>query len=218
MPRLPRRIALAVAGALLAGSLALSSCANHNPTAPAPKFTVHRTVTAVLVDGLGDPVANESLVWTAQFDSAGLTEVRLATTDVYGADMQVLAQGGWIVTTLSGSPAAGASLIVNGAERAPADTQVVQLTMHAASRMQGRVLLAARSDHRGTIVTGDAGGFAITDSTGAWALDGVPLGRWTIRAEHAGFQSAVFVVAVVTPGSVVTAPTVTVISAPRPRP
>lgn len=208
------RNALALAGALLAGSLALASCANDSPTEPVPKVTVHRTVTAVLLDSLGDPIAGENLAWTAQFDSAGLIEVRHSSTDFYGMDMQVLAQGGWIVTTLPGARAAGASLIVNGEERAPADTQVVRLTMHTSSRVRGRVLLAGRTDHRGTIVTGDAGGFTITDSTGVWVLDGVPLGRWTIWTEHHGFERAQFMVEVVVPGSVVIAPPVTVVSAP----
>jgi len=213
MPRCRRRTVLAVASALIAGLFALASC-SEDPTEPAPKVTVHRTVTAVSRDSLGDPVAPASLVWTAQFDSAGLTEVRYASTDANGENRQVLAQGGWIVSTAPGPRAAGASLVVAGAERAAADTQVVQLTMHTASRMEGRVRLAGRTDHRGTIVTGDVGGFTVTDSTGAWALDGVPLGRWTIWTEQLGFEKAVFQVAVVIPGSVVTAPSVTVVSEP----
>ena len=213
MPRCLRRRALAVASALIAGLFALASC-SESPTEPAPTVTVHRTVTAVLRDSLGDPITPASLVWTAQFDSAGLVEVRFASTDANGENRQVLSQGGWIVTTAPGPRAAGASLVVAGAERAAADTQVVLLTMHAASRMRGTVTLAGRTDHRGTIVTGDAGGITLTDSTGAWQLDGVPLGRWTMWTEHHGFQTAVFQVVVVTPGSVVIAPPVTVISEP----
>jgi hypothetical protein len=214
MPSRRRRTALAFAGALLAGSLALVSCANDSPTEPAPKVTVHRTVTAVLRDSLGQPVAGASLVWTAQFDSAGLVEVRYATTDADGENLQVLAQGGWIVTTTPGPQAAGASLIVSGDERAPADTQLVRLTTHAASRLRGKVTLAGRTDHRGTIVSGDVGGLAVTDSTGAWAMDGVPLGRWTLWTSQHGFESAVFQVLVITPGSLVIAPPVTVVSEP----
>jgi len=213
MPRRRRRTVLAVASALIAGLFALASC-SEDPTEPAPKVTVHRTVTAVLRDSLGDPIAPASLVWTAQFDSAGLTEVRYASTDANGENRQVLAQGGWIVTTAPGPRAAGASLVVAGEERAPTDTQVVLLTVHAGSRLQGTVMLAGRTDHRGTLVTGDAGGFTFTDSTGAWGLDGVPLGRWTMWTEHHGFKSAVFQVVVVTPGSMVTAPPVTVLSEP----
>lgn len=214
MPRRRRRNALAAACVLLAGSLALVSCANDSPTEPAPKVTVHRTVTAVLRDSLGNPVEGASLAWTAQFDSAGLTEVRLATTDEDGLSMQVLAQGGWIVATTPGPQAAGASLVVNGEERALADTQVVALTMHTASRMQGTVLLAGRTDHRGTIVSGDVGGSTVTDSTGAWALDGVPLGRWTVKMEQFGFEKAVLLVDVIAPGSVASVPPVTLVSEP----
>lgn len=214
MPFRLRPATLGVTGALLGGLLALASCGDESPTEPAPKVTVHRTVTAVLRDSLGGPVAGVDLVWTAQFDSAGLVEVRFSTSDAAGEDTQVLAQGGWIVTTVPGPQAGGASLVVAGAERAAADTQLVALTMHTASRMRGMVMLAGRTDHRGTIVTGDAGGLTVTDSTGAWALDGAPLGRWTMWTQQFGFQSAVFQVAVVTPGSVVTAPPVTVMSEP----
>ena len=219
MPHHRPQTAFARTAALIAGLFVLASCSEY-PVEPKPKAPLQRTVTAVLRDSLGDPIANVGLFWTAQFLSDGGETLMLSGfSDEDGENHQVLTQGGWIVTAGPISPqaaprVAGASLVVAGGERAPSDTQVVDLTMHTGSRMQGIVTLAGRTDHRGTAITNDLGTTTYTDSTGAWALYFVPLGRWTILMGHFGFKTAIDHVDVVTPGSVVIVPPVALVSDP----
>ena len=87
---LRRRIAaLALAGAALA---AVPSCSK-SPTEPEPRPVVHRTVTAVLRDSLGNPLPSETLVWTSQFAVDGLITIFEASTDAEGECAVVIAEG-----------------------------------------------------------------------------------------------------------------------------
>lgn len=194
---------------------ALASC-SESPTEPPPRTVVHRTVTVVVRDSLGTPAENAAVLWVARFDSAGVSETRFSMTDNEGADLQVLAEGPWVVSVAAapGSRVAGASFVVSGAARAAADTQVVRLVLHTGSRVTGSATLAGRTEHSGTIVSSETGGFAVTDSTGAWAMDGVPLGRWPLTMFHFGFALGTSEAVVTTPGSTVVAPAVNMISSP----
>ncbi len=207
----PLLAALAMATAVLAASCSRS------PTAPRPVATVRRSVAVLVADSLGAPAVGVPVTWISQFDSAGTAILLGGATGSDGVAEAVLAEGGWIVATGAGSPfalVAGASFIVAGSVRAPADTQLVRLVLHTGSRLAGVVTLAGMPDHRGTVVFGTFVGLAETDSTGAWAMDGVPLGRWLVTAYHPAFQEGIVTVAVTTPGSNVTAPSMTLRSEP----
>lgn len=215
MPRNHRFARLALATACASAALALASCSD-SPTEPEPRPVVHRTVTVVVRDSLGAPAANAALVWVAQFDSAGIAETRFGLADAEGADLQVLAEGPWIVTAAAAMPprVAGGSFVVSGAGRAAADTQVVRIVLHTGSRATGVTTLAGRGEHSGTLVSTEAGAFAFTDSTGAWTIGDLPLGRWTVSMYHFGFQVGSGEAVVTTPGSHVVVPAVNLVSSP----
>jgi len=204
-----------LAAACAAGLVALASC-SPSPTEPVRAPVVHRTVTVVVTDSLGAPAPNAADFWVAEFDSAGVAETRFDQTDAGGADLQVLAEGPWVVTTAAAmsSRVAGASFVVSGASRALSDTQVVRLVLHTGSRASGAAKLAGRTEHSGTLVSALTGGFAVTDSTGAWTMAELPLGRWTLTMFHFGFKLGVAQAVVTVPGSAVTVPTVTMLSDP----
>lgn len=205
------RFSLAVACAVLASA---ASCSD-SPVEPEPAPTVHRSVTVVLTDTLGAPATGASTLWVAGFDSAGVAESRSGTTDAGGAELQVLAAGPWFVTAAAAPPfVAGASFTVSGAERALADTQVVRMVLVRGSRASGVATLAGRSEHGGTLVASEAGAVTVTDSTGAWALDGLPPGRWAVTMFHLGFRLGLLQVTVTSPGSSVATPPVVLVSDP----
>lgn len=209
----PGKLRAALA-ATLAVALAAGSCSK-SPTEPEPPVTMHRTVTVLVRDSLGAPAAGAAVWWVARFDSADIGETRVATTDDEGADLQVLAEGPWVVT--ASGPAgrvAGASFLVAGEGRAAADTQLVRLVLHTGSRITGVATLAGRTEHSGTLVSSEVVAFAVTDSAGAWAMDGMPLGRWPLTAFHFGFARGLTEAVVTTPGSVVAVPPVSLISSP----
>jgi hypothetical protein len=200
--------------AALALAVAMASC-GRSPTEPVPPVTMHRTVTVLVRDSLGAPAADAGVFWVARFDSADIGETRFSRSDDDGVALQVLAEGPWVVTvTASSARVAGASFVVAGEWRAAADTQVVRLVLHAASRLTGSATLAGRGEHSGTLVSSEAGVVAVTDSTGAWAMDGIPLGRWPLTMFHFGFAKGLTEAVVTIPGSVVVAPPVSMISSP----
>jgi len=208
------RRSIRAAAVVLAAALAAGSC-GRSPTAPEPPVTVHRTVTVVVRDSLGAPASNAAVSWIARFDSADTGETRSSVTDAEGADLQVLAEGPWVVTADGQlGRVAGASFVVADERRAAADTQVVRIELHTGSWITGKATLAGRSEHSGTLVSCEAGAFAVTDSTGAWALDGIPLGHWPLTMFHFGFAVGATEAVVTTPGSVVAAPPVSMISSP----
>lgn len=213
-----RHISAPIVAVLLAGALALPSCGT-SPTEPAPRPTVHRTVTAVVRDSLGNPSTYADVYWTSDFDSAGFIRIIPASADENAEDPQVLAEGPWLVTA-SRTPytgkVAGASFFVSGPQRAPVDTQVVTLTLHTASRVSGTATLAGRADHSGILVScsGSYSQVGTTDVAGMWTLDKLPLGRWTVTMYKLGFKLGIAQVQVVTPGSALTVPAVRLISDP----
>ncbi len=211
--RRPRRVptAAALCALLLAGA-----CSTH-PTAPTrtPAATVHRTVTALITNSLGAPVPDVLVTWISRFDSAGSATVLVGISDDDGESRVVLAEGGWIVTTgLVGTSVAGSSLLVAGASRAAADTQLVRLALQAASHVSGQVTLAGRTEHGGTIVFAGIGEPVSTSGSGAWSMDGVPPGTWPFTASHLGFREGISQFTVPRPGSDVRAPSLTLPSEP----
>lgn len=201
----------------LAAALALvlfTSC-ERKPTEPTPAPTMHRTVTVEVRDSLGARIADAGVTWVAQFDSAGIADVRGGLTDAEGAAIEVLAEGPWLaVATSPSGTVAGATFQVSGASRAAADTQLVRLVLHTASSLTGIAVLAGRTEHSGTLVTAMVGDPVVTDSTGAWTIQDVPVGRWSLTMFHLGFDLGLTHAVVTTPGSEVAVPTVTLVSNP----
>lgn len=209
-----RPFGLALAAAAAAGALALGSCGK-SPTGPEQPPTVHRTVTIAVRDSLGNPAAGAEVWITSLFDSAGLVTLMVVETDAQGEIVRVLAEGGWVAWTGGGGTAAGGSFVVPGAGRDPSDTLVVRLVRRASSRATGVAKLAGRTDHRGIWVSCLAAQpFAMTDSTGAYSLEDMPPGRWTVTCSMVGFKLGITEVTVPAPGVTVTVPTVTMISDP----
>jgi hypothetical protein len=168
-----------------------SSC-SEAPTGPLFTRTVHRTTAIVVQDSLGAPAGGAAVRLVAEFDSAGIAPVVLATSDAAGVASVVLAQGAWGVHGLAsgGDPkVAGATFTVPGLARPEIDTIVVRITLHTPSVARGRVLLGSGTNHAGTIVgCPPAPPVAVTDASGEYVLDLLPLGRWTITMHHADFQ------------------------------
>jgi len=170
--------------------------------------TVHRTTAIVVRDSLGTPIEGAAVRLVAEFDSVGIAPVVLGTTGAEGVALVVLGQGGWGVHALgSGGPpaVAGATFTVPGLTRPESDTIVVQIELHTPSVAKGRVLLAPGTDQGGTIVgCPPAPTVAVTDASGAFVLDLLPLGRWTITMHHAGFSLGLAHINLATPGDTLT--------------
>ncbi|MBI5708928.1 MAG: carboxypeptidase regulatory-like domain-containing protein [Candidatus Eisenbacteria bacterium] len=105
------------------------------------------------------------------------------------------------------------------AGNAAAETASVALHLARAGVFRGRALLAGASDHRGIVVTApDVLSLAATDSLGAYALTGIPVGRWGVDAERPpAYLAARTSATLATPGDTVTLPDL-VLASPRPRP
>jgi hypothetical protein len=197
---------LALCAAALAALLAIS-CAETS-TGPPFTHTVHRTTAIVVHDSLGAPAGGAEVRVVAKFDSAGIAPVVLATTDAAGVASVVLAQGAWGVHGLSSGSdpkVAGAEFIVQGFPQPETDTIVVRITLHTPSVARGHVLLGSGAGHRGTIVgCPPAPPAVVTDSSGAFVLDLLPLGRWTITMFHPGFRFGLASINITRPGDTLT--------------
>jgi hypothetical protein len=209
---------LRLASLPLALALAAGSCGD-SPTAPGGASAhppVYRSVTAVLRDSLGAPIEGASTRWISPVQANGLVEIRLAETHAGGVDSQLLWDGVWTVVASFGSGASGAQFTVAGPERAESDTQQVDLVGHTASSASGTCVIAGRTDHSGTFVSGLFPGVAVTGADGAWSLAGIPLGHWTVTMQHAGYKTGIVSLDVTAPGSAIAAPTVRLDSDPLP--
>ena len=94
----------------------------------------------------------------------------------------------------------------------------MRLVARAPSRIEGHARLAGRSDHRGILVSaiGIDGAFAVTDSSGAYAVGRMPPGTWGLFFGAHGFGDQFVHGTFPAPAATVTAPDVELISAPRP--
>jgi hypothetical protein len=193
---------------LLAAGMLVACAETETPTSPQPPL--HRTVGLVVRDSLGAPITGASVVLVADLDSAGIARVVRATTNTLGLVSVVLGEGSWGAHALraGGIPrAAGATFFVPGDTRPAADTLMVNLTIHTASAARGVVTLTGRGDHSGTVVAcPPAEPPAVTDSTGAFSLGLLPLGRWTLTMYHPGFAFRVAPVTIPAPGDTVAVP------------
>jgi hypothetical protein len=200
-PRAPR----AVCGAALVGMLPISC--SESQTGPSLPHTIHRTTGIIVQDSLGAPVEGATVFLVAEFGSAGIATVVTATTDAAGVAV-VLAEGAWGVHGLSNGSrrrVAGATFVVQGVARPQVDTIVVRITLHTPSVVRGRVLLGSGADHGGTIVgCPPTPSVVVTDSSGAFVLDLLPLGRWTITMHHPGFRLGLARIDIAPPGDTLT--------------
>ncbi len=191
-------------------------CSSESPTSPPVSLSPARPVGVAVTDSLGAGVSSAALVATSLFDVNGLAIVIYDDTDADGEALLRLRPGAWILSTrgMDGRVAGGHALIMDPAN--DADSVLVRLVVHAPSRIEGRALLAGRADHHGIIVSaiGIGGACAVTDTSGAYALDGVPPGTWTVFYGSPGFGDQFENVTVPVPGSTVTAPDVTLLSSP----
>lgn len=179
------------------------------PTDPRPAATVHRTVTFAVTDSLGAAAPNVDVAVTTP-DSAGVRAHVSLTTDAAGHCTIALRQGSAFVHAAgTANQVAGSSVRVPGTDRALADTLLVNLALHTASRASGVVMLQAKSDPSGTFVS--VNGFpalAITDSTGAYLVAGLPPGHWSVGFAHRGYADAFTAIDVVQPASQLSIPAV----------
>lgn len=191
--------------ALVSGLALLAPACTQKVTGPAADAVVRRTVTAVLADSLGYRISGESVTATSLTDSAGLATVVFATTDGDGAAVFTLRNGPWALSAVSSDapPLAAAGIaIIPGSTRPAADTIAVHLTLHTASAVSGRRLLAGRSDHSGTMISVvETGSFTLTTSDGSFLLANLPPGHWTLTSYHLGFAFGVTAFQVTTPAS-----------------
>jgi hypothetical protein len=209
------RRAIACGAALIA-----IGCARQSPTAPPVTPSTPRAVGIALTDSLDVPLADATTVATSLFAVNGLAIVIYATTDPDGEAVLQMLPGAWIVSAraVDGRVAGTQALILD--PTAHPDSVLVRLVAHTPSRIEGHARLAGRTDHRGILVTaiGIDAGAAVTDSTGAYAVDDVPPGTWTLFFGSLGFSDGFTVVTVPLPASTVIAPDIELISSPAPGP
>jgi hypothetical protein len=134
----------------------------------------------------------------------------MLTTDAAGHCALVLRQGnGFVRAAGTANMVAGSSVRVPGLERAAADTLLVHLRLGTASRVSGIVTLQTRNEHSGTFVAvNGVNTFAMTDSSGAYSVGGLPQGHWNVAFAHLGYADAFTSIDIVQPGSHLTVPPV----------
>lgn len=211
MPLAVRRPALALAALLALATL--HGCSSSRTTAPVVPL-VRRDVTVVVTDSSGIPAAGLFVRATALPDSGGFGALTTATTGEGGeARFAALAEGPWAFACTTGEDpprAAGATTLLPGASRPEADTLVVRLTLHTASTMQAVRLPSNSADAAGTFVhVVETGALAVTDGAGSCALSSLPVGRWTLASIRYGYATHYAPFEVVTPGSALTLPAIT---------
>jgi hypothetical protein len=203
---------------LASGLLGLpAGCSRESPSAPPAAVSTPRPVGIALADSVGAPLAGAQVRATSLFDVNGFAVVLAATTDLDGGATLDMLAGPWIVSARAadGRVAGSHSVILAPTSPAP-DSVLVRLAARAPSRIEGHARLAGRSDHRNILVSaiGIDGALAVTDSAGAYALDHLPPGAWTVFCGALGFSDGFVTVTVPAPASTVTAPDVELISNP----
>lgn len=211
----------AVLAALAAITLpATTGCGGKRPTAPPAAVSTPRPVGIALTDSLGDPISDASVAATSLFDVNGFAMVLATRTDADGEAELQMRPGPWIVSARAadGRVAAGQAVIL--APPPNPDSVLVRLIAHTPSRIEGHARLLGRDDHRGILVSavGLDGALAVTDSSGAYTIEHVPLGQWSLFFGFMGFGDNFTTVTVTAPGSTVIAPDVELLSAPAPGP
>lgn len=209
----PPRRTLAAATLLACAWLAAAGCSASRTSAPTVTL-VRRDVTVLVEDSLGAPVAGLFVRATALPDSGGFGALATGTTGEDGAArFTALAEGPWAFACATGGDpprAAGATTVVPGASRPEADTLVVRLTLHTASTLLAVRTPSNSADAAGTLVhVVETGALAVTDGAGSCALSSLPVGRWTLASIRYGYATHYAPFEVVTPGSALTLPAIT---------
>ena len=196
-------------GALALGALlALAGCAPR-PAGPSVPGSISGRVTYP-----GDLPAGGSTVVAIRIASPNGLLV-MAATDTGGRyAFGGLDPGSYVISCrdFSTHVAAETASVSQAAPVAHAD-----LELREQATILGTVTLAGRADHRGTVVTVPQllalGG---TDSTGHFALAGVPAGRWPVEATHFGFLTGTATATVPAPGDTVTLAPIQLAPGPAP--
>ncbi len=69
-----------------------------------------------------------------------------------------------------------------------AETTIVDIAMMPTGKFYGTVTLENATNHQSTIVYVDGSSYlAVTNPSGAYTIDGVPVGNWTVRGTHPGY-------------------------------
>jgi hypothetical protein len=193
-------------------------CGRDSPTAPPVVPSTPREVGIVLTDSLGISLVDADLVATSLFAVDGFAIVTYTTTDAEGEALLQLLPGAWIITARADDGRVAGTQATILAPHLDQDSVLVRLEAHSPSRIEGHARLAGRSDHRGILVTaiGIDAALAVTDSSGAYTIDHVPLGQWSLFFGALGFADAFAFVTVPLPASTVTAPDIELISSPAP--
>jgi hypothetical protein len=171
-----------VEGLLLA--MLLAGC-SASPTRPLAA-TSTGSVAAHVAARAGGAAASATLFLDATFPINGYDFLVTGMSDANGdcAFHQIPAGTYILSASLAGDGVRADTVRVGDGSETTADLQLV-----LPSRVGGRTLLTNRTHHDGTMVTCDGTTFAlaVTDSSGAWLLNGVPPGRWTVTFFQLGF-------------------------------
>ena len=186
--------------------------------APPAAVSTPRPVGIALADSLGAPIPGATLAATSLFDVNGFAIVIYGSTDAAGEATLQMRAGPWIVSARAADGRVAGSHSTILAPPPNPDSVLVRLVARAPSRIEGHARLAGRTDHRGILVSaiGIDGAAAVTDSSGAYAIDRVPPGTWALFFGALGFGDHFIHVTVPAPATTVTAADIELISAPGP--
>ncbi|MCB1183889.1 carboxypeptidase regulatory-like domain-containing protein, partial [bacterium] len=144
-----------------------------------------------LVAGVGLSVARSTapdLAADRDPDKSG--GVRTAVSDGQGRfALPELAAGAYVVTTTLRDHAGDSRTVTISAALADkADTTFVDIALTPTGTLAGVATLENAILHDGTVVYVEGTSYlAVTDGAGAYAMTGVPVGTWNVRAFHAGY-------------------------------
>jgi hypothetical protein len=133
----------------------------------------------------GGPAAGAQVGLESVLPVNGGSVIRVGSADTLGRiSFENVAAVGYLVYASSAGDVAADSVRVTDGATAPVD-----LTLVLPSRVHGRATLFSRSHHEGTIVwiDGTLSLGAVTDSTGAFTLNAVAPGSWTVYMVQPGF-------------------------------
>jgi hypothetical protein len=174
----------------------VTGCARHvSPTAPAPGTTAY-TVAGLVSKSSGDAAAGAEVTLrtvttaappaSARSGGAATDTMRTTRTDAQGRfSFAEVAEGDYIlVARLPDHTSAATSLHVP-VPGATSHSYYFALRLAPSGQLYGHATLIGAADHGGTrIGVGGTSLSTVTDSTGNYLLASVPLGTWTVVAQH----------------------------------
>ena len=212
------RLARPLAVILTLLALAAGGCAQRETAPVLPPL--QRDVTVMVLDSLGAPVPWLDVTAIGAPPASGVVPYSTHTTGPDAEAVFQLGEGTWTLSTgtfpeiqpMELRQVAGCTMIVPGRSSRPArDTLVVRMPAMTPSRIRGTVLLSGFERPQYTDVWMKDCGWsgARTNLAGAFVLEGVPAGTWTLVCERAGYARSQRTIVVPAPGSDVLLPTVT---------